>query len=34
MENIGNAHGATLTEDESCVNVLKFSRNHAIVEQL
>jgi hypothetical protein len=33
-ENIGNVHGATLTEGENCVNVLQFSTNHAFVEQL
>jgi hypothetical protein len=33
-ENIGNAHGATFTEGENCVNVLNFSTNHALVEQL
>ena len=33
-ENIGNAHGATLTEGENCLNVLNFSTNHAIIEQL
>ena len=30
----GNAHGATLTEGENCLNVLNFSTNHAIIEQL
>ena len=24
VENIGNAHGATLTEGENCLNVLNF----------
>jgi hypothetical protein len=33
-ENIGNVHGATLTKGENCVNVLHFSTNHALVEQL
>jgi hypothetical protein len=33
-ENIGNVHGATLTEGENCVNVLNFSTNHDLVEQL
>ena len=33
-ENIGNAHGATLMRGERCLNVLNFSTNHAIVEQL
>jgi hypothetical protein len=33
-ENIGNAHGATLTEGENCVNVQNFSTTHALVEQL
>jgi hypothetical protein len=33
-ENIGNAHGATLTEGDNCVNVLNFSTTHALVEQL
>ncbi|RLN41782.1 hypothetical protein C2845_PM01G37200 [Panicum miliaceum] len=32
--NTGNAHGATLTEGENCLNVLNFSTNHAIVKQL
>ena len=31
-ENIGNAHGATLTEGENCLNMLNFSTNHAITE--
>jgi hypothetical protein len=33
-KNTCNAHGATLTEGENCVNVLNFSTNHALVEQL
>jgi hypothetical protein len=33
-ENIGNVHGATLTEGENCVNMLNFSTNHTLVEQL
>jgi hypothetical protein len=33
-ENIGNVHGATLTEGENCVNMLNFSTNHSLVEQL
>ena len=33
-ENTCNAHGATLTEGENCFNVLNFSTNHAIIEQL
>jgi hypothetical protein len=33
-ENIGNVHDATLTESENCVNVLNFSKNHTLVEQL
>ena len=33
-ENIGNAHGATLTEGENSFNVLNSSTNHAIIEQL
>ena len=33
-ENIGNAHGATLTEGENCFNVLNSSTHHAIIEQL
>ena len=33
-ENTGNAHGATLREGEKCFNVLNFSTNHAIIEQL
>jgi hypothetical protein len=33
-ENIGNAHGATLMEGENCDNVLNFSKNHTLVEQL
>ena len=33
-KNTGNAHGATLTEGENCFNVLSFSTNHAIIEQL
>ena len=33
-ENIGNAHGATLIEGENCLNVLNFSTNHAVIEQL
>ena len=33
-ENTGNAHGAILTEGENCLNVLNFSTNHAIIEQL
>jgi hypothetical protein len=33
-ENTGNAHGPTLTEGENCLNVLNFSTNHAIIEQL
>jgi hypothetical protein len=33
-DNIGNAHGATLTAGENCVNVLNFSTHHALVEQL
>ena len=33
-ENTGNAHGATLKEDKNCFNVLNFSRNHVIIEQL
>jgi hypothetical protein len=31
-KNIGNAHGATFTEGENCVNVLNFFTNHALVE--
>ena len=34
VENTGNAHGATLMEGENCFNVLNFSTNHAIIEQL
>jgi hypothetical protein len=33
-ENIGNVHGATLTEGENCVNVLNLSTNHSLVERL
>ena len=33
-ENTGNAHGATLTEGENSFNVLNYSTNHAIIEQL
>ena len=33
-ENTGNANGATLTEGENCFNVLNFSTNHAVIEQL
>jgi hypothetical protein len=33
-ENIGNVHGATLSEGENCVNMLNFSTNHTLVEQL
>jgi hypothetical protein len=33
-ENIGNVHGATLKEGENCVNMLNFSTNHTLVEQL
>jgi hypothetical protein len=33
-ENIGNVHGATLTEGENCVNMLNFSTNHTLVEQI
>ncbi|WP_323162572.1 hypothetical protein, partial [Pseudomonas rhodesiae] len=33
-ENAGNAHGATLTEGESCLDVLNFSTNHAVIEEL
>jgi hypothetical protein len=33
-ENIGNVHGATVTEGENCVNMLIFSTNHTLVEQL
>ena len=33
-ENIGNAHGATLTEGENYLDVLHFSTHHAITEQL
>ena len=33
-ENTGKAHGATLTEGENCLNVLNFSTNHAIIEQM
>jgi len=32
--NIGNAHGATLKEGENYLDVLNFSTNHAIIEQL
>jgi hypothetical protein len=32
-ENIGNVHGATLTEGDNCVNMLNFSTNHTLVEQ-
>ena len=32
-ESKGNAHDAKLTEGESCLNVLNFSTNHAIIEQ-
>ena len=31
---IGNTHGATLMEGESSLDVLKFSTNHAMIEQL
>jgi hypothetical protein len=31
--NTGNVHGATLTEGENCVNMLKFSTNHTLIEQ-
>ena len=31
---IGNTHGATLTEGESSLNVLKFSTNHAMIEKI
>ena len=34
VENIGNAHGATLTEGENYLDVLHFSTHHAITEQL
>jgi hypothetical protein len=33
-ENIGYVHGATLTEGENCGNMLNFSTNHTLVEQL
>ena len=33
-DDIGNTHGATLTEGESSLDVLKFSTNHAMIEQL
>ena len=33
-EHKSNAHDATLTEGENCLNVLNFSTNHAIIEQL
>jgi hypothetical protein len=33
-ENIVNVHGATLTEGENCVNMLNFSINHTLFEQL
>ena len=33
-ENTDNAHGPTLTEGENYLNVLKFSTNHAVIEQL
>jgi hypothetical protein len=33
-ENIGNVHGAALTEGENCVNMLNFSTNHTLVEKL
>lgn len=33
MEREGNAHGATLTEGENSLNVLKFSTNHTNIEQ-
>jgi hypothetical protein len=32
-ENIGNVHGATLTEGENCANMLNFSTNDTLVEQ-
>ena len=31
---IGNTHGATLTEGESSLNVPKFSTNHGMIEQI
>ena len=33
-DDIGNTHGATLMEGESSLDVLKFSTNHAKIEQL
>ena len=33
-ENIGNNHGATLTEGENSLDVLSFSTNHAMTKQL
>jgi hypothetical protein len=33
-ENTVNAHGTTLTQGETYVNLLNFSTNHAIVEHL
>ena len=33
-ENTGNVHGPTLMEGENCLNVLIFSTNHAVIEQL
>ena len=33
-ENIGNNHGATLTEGENSLDVLTFSTNHAMMEQI
>jgi hypothetical protein len=32
--NIGNAYGATLTEGENSLDVLTFSSNHAMMEQV
>ena len=33
-KNTGNAHSATLMKGENYLNVLNFSTNHAIIEQL
>ena len=34
IENIGSAHGATITDGENYLNVLNVSTHHAIIEQL
>jgi hypothetical protein len=33
-ESKGNAHGATLTDGETSLDVLNYSTNHAFIEQL